>query len=618
MKRLLCLFIIVILAIGTSCIKNDTVQELDNVSSAQSGSQADVQDNQSSSEHSNKLVENIIFRMTTAENAVISDIYSEELQELQQLHGDFPYTIHYLFYDLNQDGTDEIISYIASALHSAGGAYYLDVWSINDSTDYVKIADIYFFGGGFGPSELAVMEDTVNGYHVIVSSYFNANGTEEYTHRYCYDDVLYEQQTTVLEKKSAMRAYYDQYRRAEEVLSSDLSLPPIERQWEHMPIEVIEPDRYLTDNEWLWIVRDPEHGLEKAKDIILGEITWANEYNYFPTINFTSDWGIDYQYLINLCGTLTFNKRKSSSSYRIMLNGEPMRGISLTQDGTFNFMYYESISGVGYYTAPEIRDLQEAIPYALQEKQKMRFAAEYFYDYDGEAVTDDALDAFFSLLEDTGDSVKDEISAFINDALSGEHRIIDYRMMHFDDPADIPNELMVLSGIEHTNYTSAYYKIDEVPTEPEQIISVLCHEVYNRNSGGVPAVLVEKTAQYYFGDTIHIEHKGYGPKRYSYYDWAQVYIHAPMGTGGEFMFFPVLDYQDIENGYKAEIALIYGFSGMTGPFLFDKDETGNISIEWNNAAEYARTQAERVEITIIRHDGHFQIQSFCYIGYPKQ
>lgn len=441
-------------------------------------------------------------------------------------------------------------------------------------------------------------------------------------------------------------------------LFMDLSVPFLERKWEWSKMAL---EQELTGNELLWLVRDKENGLAMAAEKEMGEITWSKKEEWSNrndccTVNFTdNNWVPNEQYLHNLCSTITANGEYSVTLYfRFLYQGVPMEQFLLTPNGYFNYFYYDPIqydqnNQVGYYTAKEIQELQKQIPMnwvgpKAEQGYKEAIPAQTYLDATGiggaypllvedmaeKFGTPEVLNRFFNFMDGDGDPMKSKLSAFLCQALPGTHTMLDYASIQFDTPRDAPNELLVLSGLQHVSMLSELegYRYEviydiangvwdskETPLTPVEKLTII-NDSTERVVYGWLGEHVEQAAKYLYGDDIHIAHQGYGNKRYGYHEWIQLYSHFPGGTGGDIAFFPVLSCQDMGEQYEAEIAILYGHGGMGDFSMFTKAEDGTVEyMEWKDVVEYARTAAPRAKLTINKlENGRLAVQAFHYLG----
>ena len=96
--------------------------------------------------HENVLPgENLLCAFCSAienQEAVLFDLYQSEIAETQALGA--TWDIEYLYLDLNEDGTEEILAYFTSIVTSGSqGVFRLDVWCAAEAGTYVNIGPDY-------------------------------------------------------------------------------------------------------------------------------------------------------------------------------------------------------------------------------------------------------------------------------------------------------------------------------------------------------------------------------------------------------------------------------------------------------------------------------------------
>lgn len=397
------------------------------------------------------------------------------------------------------------------------------------------------------------------------------------------------------------------------ILTMDLSLPQLERQWVRSEYKL---DRQISDTDLFALVWDATFPAQagQAPEADISKRSASEDGYPVYVFDFAGTQAPEEQLLHNLCGTFSENGRRQLRCL-FALNGEPITDLLLTSEGYYSFLFYEAIPDVGYYTAAEIRALQRQLPLDLQRREPLRLTADGYWE--GTPPEEEALTALNAFLDGEGDPVRARLSVFLDEALPGEHNMIDYTAMQFDDPKDAPNELLVIAGLKHTRMLLDYRQFEGAPATPEETMYVI-----NRNTQqvvyGWPGDHVERAAQYYYGSNIAIAHQGYGIKRYGYYEWTHLYSHFPGGTGGEFAYFPVLAYKDLGEQYEVTVSILYGFAGMAGPQLFTKEgEALQTEIPWEAALDYAKNEAARARVTLNKlEDGRLTVQSFHYLGFP--
>lgn len=406
----------------------------------------------------------------------------------------------------------------------------------------------------------------------------------------------------------------------------DHSLPPTSREWNEI---IVPTEAKATANELLWLLRDPENGLQKAREAVMGDIVAAEEYNTLNIEIVDMEFVVTEQYLQNLCYTLCMKGSGGPlpldwyTKFRVLQGGKPLEWIPTNFEGYYSYWHYTPEPQVGYYTALEIHELQKEIPYQPEGEEYDRYFGEYqvsqwYWENEEEKPSPEKLKELEILLNGWDDPVKHELTLFLQKALPGYHTLIDYSSIQFDGPENAPNEMLVLCGLMHRYLMVSYGAQEGDTVTPQGILNTINKHTIDIVYGW-PAFHVEEAARRYYGDNITIVHQGYGNKRFGYGDFVGLYGHFPGGTGGDDCYFPVLSYENKGDTLEAEIALLYAFHGMGRSYVLSKKEGPEAydweEIPWEDVAEYAKARAPRALVTIDKNGGErFTVQGFSYLG----
>ena len=124
---------------------------------------------------------NVLMEMESkfTEDESVLQVYSSDILSAEEFN--CSYGIEYFYYDLNGDGTDEIISYFMSSLNSgSSGNFHLDIW-IQEDNGYINIGPTTtIFLNPRLPNitdiSLTISNKKTNGFYEMVYSIDNAEG----------------------------------------------------------------------------------------------------------------------------------------------------------------------------------------------------------------------------------------------------------------------------------------------------------------------------------------------------------------------------------------------------------------------------------------------------------